>query len=243
MEGITKEELLNVIIVQLNNRTFQASEQGDNSSQLDLLKEAQPDYDGKGALYYVIAVLCMYAFSIILMIGSSIKKSKHDNNVTKYMKGMDKLRRIEKRQMKYRARMMFHNNKQLAQVLERKSSEKSYQGSIDAIQEESESEMASIEGSSTCDVLDSVPNTPKSITTMGECNLPSVINSHNGVNGTASKVNTIIQLDNERQNNSIKINLDDNEPDRFAVADDQAELTMIKTKTVTINEYSEPVFV
>ena len=32
------------------------------------------------------------------------------------MKGMDKLRRTQKRQEKFRARMMFHNNKQLAQV-------------------------------------------------------------------------------------------------------------------------------
>ena len=243
MEGNSKEGLLNVIIVQLNNKTFQASVEDGNSSHVDLLKEQQPEYDPSGALIYVIAVLCMYAFSIILMIRSSIKKSKHDNNVTKYMKGMDTLRKIEKRQQKYRTRMLMHNNKQLAQVLERKSSEKSFQGSIDAILEESESELASVGGSSTCDVIDSAPNTPKSITTTGEYKYPPVNNPNNEVNTAASKVNIIIQMDSEQQNNVIKTNPGDSEPGHFVATDDQAELTVIKTEAVTISECSEPVFV
>ena len=109
--------LLNLIILQLDNDTYRASIQsgggiggvGNNTSQLHILnsmlqqqQQQHETYDGQGALYYVVAVLCMYAFSIILMIGSSIKKSKQDVGVNKYMKGMDKLRKIERRQQKFR---------------------------------------------------------------------------------------------------------------------------------------------
>ena len=61
-------------------------------------------YDDTGALYYVIAVVLMYGFSIILMIGSSIKKSKNDNGVRKYMKNRDKIRQVARRQEKFKAR-------------------------------------------------------------------------------------------------------------------------------------------
>jgi len=36
-----------------------------------------------GALYYVIAVVLIYGFSIILMIGSQIRKNKHDKGVSR----------------------------------------------------------------------------------------------------------------------------------------------------------------
>ena len=129
MEG----RLLKLIILQLNNNTFQASIQESNSSQLHLLQGIEREYDHQGAIYYVVVVLCIYAFSIILLIGSSIKKSKQDKDVTKYVKGMEKLRWMERRQQKFKARMMFHNNKQLAELLERRSSERSCRGSIDFI--------------------------------------------------------------------------------------------------------------
>jgi len=36
-----------------------------------------------GALYYVIAVVLIYGFSIILMIGSQIRKNKHDRGLSR----------------------------------------------------------------------------------------------------------------------------------------------------------------
>ena len=92
-------------VVMVNNRTFYASVIGKNKTLQSLnFFEKQP-YDDTGALYYVVVVLCIYAFSIILMIGSVIKKSKHDNGVTKYMKGMDKIRRMERREQKFKIRL------------------------------------------------------------------------------------------------------------------------------------------
>ena len=92
-------------VVMVDNRTFYASVIGKNKTVQSLnIFEKQP-YDDTGALYYVVVVLCIYAFSIILMIGSVIKKSKHDNGVTKYMKGMDKIRRMERREQKFKIRL------------------------------------------------------------------------------------------------------------------------------------------
>ena len=39
-----------------------------------------------GALYYVIAVVFIYSFSIILLIGSQIRKNKHDRGVSRFRK-------------------------------------------------------------------------------------------------------------------------------------------------------------
>ena len=38
---------------------------------------------GTGALYYVIAVVLIYGFSIILMIASQIRKNRHDKGVAR----------------------------------------------------------------------------------------------------------------------------------------------------------------
>ena len=92
-------------IVMVDNRTFYASVIGKNKTLHDLNLFHKRPYDGEGALYYVVAVLCIYAFSIILMIGSVIKKSKHDNGVSKYMKGMDRIRRMERREQKFKIRV------------------------------------------------------------------------------------------------------------------------------------------
>ena len=95
----TDSQLLRLILVQINNNTYEARIQGNvNSTEVRLTKVPSQEYDGRGALYYVVIVLSIYAFSIILMIGSSIMKSQDDNSISKYMKGMDKLRNIEKRQ-------------------------------------------------------------------------------------------------------------------------------------------------
>ena len=103
-------------IVMVDNRTFYASVIGKNKTLQDLNLFHKGPYDDEGALYYVVAVLCIYAFSIILMIGSVIKKSKHDNGVTKYMKGMDRIRRIERREQKFKIRVavLGRNNSQRA---------------------------------------------------------------------------------------------------------------------------------
>jgi len=37
-----------------------------------------------GALYYVVAVVFIYSFSIILLIGSQIRKNKHDRGVSRF---------------------------------------------------------------------------------------------------------------------------------------------------------------
>ena len=76
----------------------------------------QQEYDDTGALYYVIAVVLMYGFSIILMIGSSIKKSKNDNGVRKYMKDLDKVKRLARRQEKFKTRLVM-NGKRYWKVL------------------------------------------------------------------------------------------------------------------------------
>ena len=230
-------------VVMVDNRTFYASVIGKNKTLQSVnFFQSQP-YDDTGALYYVVVVLCIYDFSIILMIGSSIKKSKQDVGVSKYMKGMDKLRKIEKRQQKFIARMKIHNNKHLAEVLERRSSErseKSFQGSIDIIQEESESELASNGGSSTCDVNDSCTTEDY---TVQSAMISSNINVN--VNPTAPKLNTVVvQMDNEPHNaEAVKAHLVDEEADRFVTTDEQAALTSRRNETVIINEYSEPVFV
>lgn len=36
-----------------------------------------------GALYYVIAVVLIYGFSIILLIASQIRKNKHDKGISR----------------------------------------------------------------------------------------------------------------------------------------------------------------
>ena len=92
-------------VVMVDNRTFYASVIGKNKTLQSVNFLQRPPYDDTGALYYVVVVLCIYAFSIILMIGSVIKKSKHDNGVTKYMKGMDKIRRMERREQKFKIRV------------------------------------------------------------------------------------------------------------------------------------------
>ena len=75
------------------------------------ISTVQNEYDDTGALYYVIAVVLMYGCSIILMIGSSIKKSKNDNGVHKYMKDMDKIKRLARRQEKFKTRLVMYRKR------------------------------------------------------------------------------------------------------------------------------------
>ena len=116
MDGSRNNKAVKFHVVMVDNHTFYASVVGKNRTLLqsvNFLQQQVPppaggggdEYDDAGALCYVVVVLCIYAFSIILMIGSVIKKSKHDNGVTKYMKGMDRIRRMERREQKFKIRV------------------------------------------------------------------------------------------------------------------------------------------
>ena len=93
-------------IVQLQNKSWIAVLlESENSTAAS----TEDTYDDQGALYYVVAVVMIYGFSIILMIASVIKKSRHDNGLSKYMEDMDKVRQLERRQQKFKTRMAMQN--------------------------------------------------------------------------------------------------------------------------------------
>lgn len=63
-------------------------------------------YNGQGAMLYICAVILIYGFSIVFMIGSSVKKSMTSHQgLSKYMQDLHKLRMIERRQSKFRTRL------------------------------------------------------------------------------------------------------------------------------------------
>ena len=84
--------ILRLKLTRLINGTFIASVVDNIKVQNDSLSGKAP-YDNEGALYYVVIVIFIYGFSIILLIGSSIKKSKQDMGVHRYMKNFDQIRR------------------------------------------------------------------------------------------------------------------------------------------------------
>ena len=93
-------------IVQLQNKSWiTVLLESENSTAAS----TEDTYDDQGALYYVVAVVMIYGFSIILMIASFIKKSRHDNGLSKYMEDMDKVRQLERRQQKFKTRMAMQN--------------------------------------------------------------------------------------------------------------------------------------
>ena len=61
--------------------------------------------DPTGALCYVVAVVLLYGCSIILMIGSQIRKNHNDKGLSKYMKDVDRVHRLERRREKAKARL------------------------------------------------------------------------------------------------------------------------------------------
>ena len=147
----TENQLLQLILLQINNSTYEAAIQGNvNSTEVRLIEVPSQEYDGRGALYYVVIVLSIYAFSIILMIGSSIKKSQDDNSISKYMKGMDKVRNIEKRHQKFKARVLFHQ-------LESRNSERNFHVSGNVIREE-DVETVTAGEESNCDAVGECTN-------------------------------------------------------------------------------------
>ena len=105
-----KNGLYFLTIKQLVNDTYIAKIVSDREQNSTTLTKAST-YDDTGALYYVVAVVLMYGFSIILMIGSSVKKSKQDHGVHKYMKNLDKIKRLERRQEKFKARLLMYGKR------------------------------------------------------------------------------------------------------------------------------------
>ncbi|CAH1776120.1 unnamed protein product [Owenia fusiformis] len=57
--------------------------------------------DDVGALYYVVAVVLIYGLSIVLMIGSHIRKNKMDKRISSYLKEMSYVRKRERRDQLY----------------------------------------------------------------------------------------------------------------------------------------------
>ncbi len=68
-------------------------------------------YDDSGAMYYVVAVVLIYGLSIIFMIGSLIRKDEKDRSVYTYMKDIDRVRQLQKRQEKFRTRLMIQKKR------------------------------------------------------------------------------------------------------------------------------------
>ena len=95
-------------VQRLDNESFIATILRPNETSIDVeefLNHRNPPYDDRGALYYVVVVILIYGLSIILMISSSVRKGKKDNGVNNYMRDMDKLRQLERRQQKSRIRL------------------------------------------------------------------------------------------------------------------------------------------
>ena len=107
---------LRLHLQRLDNGTyFVTFIQGSNNSETgqaleEFINPPKPPYDDRGALYYVVAVLLIYGLSIILMISSSVRKGKKDNGFNNYMKDIDKIRQLERRQQKFKTRLVMQKN-------------------------------------------------------------------------------------------------------------------------------------
>ena len=71
----------------------------------------QEQYDHTGAVYYILAVIFMYNCSILLMVGSFARKKNNDSHISTYMKDLEKLRRLELKQEKFRTILTIHKKK------------------------------------------------------------------------------------------------------------------------------------
>lgn len=67
------------------NNTSVAALVGDTASSMTSKISSHGSQSSIGAVYYVIAVVLIYGFSIILMIGSQIRKNKHDKGVSRFL--------------------------------------------------------------------------------------------------------------------------------------------------------------
>ena len=79
-------------IVHLPNGTVITTIFDENNANENGTLSVSSDYDGHGAVYYVVVVILLYGFSIVLMIGSSIRKSQRDGGVRRYMKNRERIK-------------------------------------------------------------------------------------------------------------------------------------------------------
>ena len=109
MKMISQEYKVAVKVFHFQNHTFigKILESHNHTTATD-----QEPYDSTGAMYYILAVIFMYSCSILMiMIGSFMKKSKHDNHIRHYMKDVEMVRRLELKQEKFRTKLQMHQKK------------------------------------------------------------------------------------------------------------------------------------
>ena len=105
--NMSQEITLTFKLTPYNNNSFIGEIIQTNGSRQHKL----PDYDNEGAVYYVLAVILMYGCSILLMIGSSIKKTKHDNHINTYMKELEMMGQLQRKQDTFRTKLQMHQKK------------------------------------------------------------------------------------------------------------------------------------
>ncbi|GAB1601693.1 uncharacterized protein LOC115218533 [Argonauta hians] len=82
----------------LNSSVGKQSTVSTEDSTLNYTLSIQGDVDNIGSLYYVVAVIFIYGFSIVLMIASHIRKNQQDNQLRTYLKEMALLRKKDRRE-------------------------------------------------------------------------------------------------------------------------------------------------
>ncbi|XP_014769154.1 uncharacterized protein LOC106868424 [Octopus bimaculoides] len=82
----------------LNSSLMKQSTVPTEESTLNYTLSMQEDVDNIGSLYYVVAVIFIYGFSIVLMIASHIRKNQQDNQLRTYLKEMALLRKKDRRE-------------------------------------------------------------------------------------------------------------------------------------------------
>ena len=113
IDTLSEIDLVKILfrINKVTNDTFQAT-----VIENELLPNATAPVSSKddpeGALYYVVVVLSVYAFAIVMFIASFVKKSGQDHGISVYMRDLEKVKRLEKRQEKFRFKLkLIHKDK------------------------------------------------------------------------------------------------------------------------------------
>lgn len=106
--GVRGDKSLELRIQEIGNKTYLASFQTDSNLTSDVYRKND---DAVGALYYVCVVVVIYGFGIIMMIGSVINKGKHDKSIYKYISDLDNLKKLEKRQEKFKTRLLMQKRR------------------------------------------------------------------------------------------------------------------------------------
>ncbi len=104
-------------IHRISNDTYIATFVGNPNATMEGMVNYHKDYDNQGALYYVVAVVLIYGCSIVLMIASLIKKTHADHGLSKYMRDLDTVRRVELRQAKFKTRLAMMQTKKIRTIM------------------------------------------------------------------------------------------------------------------------------